>query len=258
MPAMDYSQVAHWYDTYVKTDIDIPFFINEAKDCGRVLELTSGTGRLSIPLIEAGVSLSCVDNSSEMLAILRHKLAAKGLSIHIYEQDMCNLALKEKFDLIIIPFNSFAEIASSDEQHQALKAVWNCLTATGRFICTLHNPPIRLKSVNGQLILRGKHDLDDGESLFLWSVEKYEPENCLVKGIQFWEIYDQNRVMHRKSFVDIQFYLHQQEEFQRLIQSQGFQVISLYGDYSYGEFQKETSPFMIWILEKDRNHAKDA
>lgn len=78
MSAMDYPQVAHLYDTYVKTNIDIPFFINEAQNCGRVLELTSGTGRLSIPLIESGVSLTCVDNSPEMLRILHQKLAAKG------------------------------------------------------------------------------------------------------------------------------------------------------------------------------------
>ena len=46
-------------------------------------------------------------------------------------------------------------------------------------------------------------------------------------------------------------FCYQQEEFQELIQSQGFNVVGLYGDYSYSEFQRKTSPFMIWILEKD-------
>ena len=76
---MDYSQVAHWYDIYVNTELDVPFFVNEAQKSDRVLKLTPGTGRLSIPLLEAGVSLTCVDNSPEMLAILRQKLAAKEL-----------------------------------------------------------------------------------------------------------------------------------------------------------------------------------
>ena len=196
MSAMDYSQIAHWYDTYVKTDLDVSFFLNEAKDCDRVLELTSGTGRLSMPLIEAGIPLTCVDNSPEMLAILHQKLAAKKLSAPVYEQDMCNLALTEKFDLIIIPFNSFAEIISLDEQCQALTGIGNCLTDAGRFICTLHNPQIRLKSVNGQLMLRGKHNLPDNEgTLFLWSVEQYERENSQVTRTQFWEVYDSNLTM---------------------------------------------------------------
>lgn len=228
MSAMDYSLIAHWYDTYVKTDIDVPFFLNETKDCSQVLELTSGTGRLSIPLIEAGVSLACVDSSPEMLNILRQKLETSGLSANVYEMDMCNLSLQEQFDLIIIPFNSFSEILSLDEQHQALKGIWNCLTETGRFICTLHNPPIKLKSVNGQLILRGKHSLANDEgTLFLWSVEEYNRGDRLVTGTQFWEIYNSNGVMERKSFVNIQFYLHQHSEFQELFQSRGFRLLNL-------------------------------
>ena len=251
MSAMDYSQVAHWYDIYVQTDIDIPFFVNEAQKYKRILELTSGTGRLSIPLIEAGNSVTCVDNSPEMLAILCQKLAAKGLSADVYELDMCNLTLAEKFDLIIIPFNSFSEIVNLDKQRLALTGINNCLSETGRFICTLHNPLIRLNSVNGQLVLRGKYPLpkDEGK-LFLWSLEEYEPEESLVKGTQFWELYDRNGVMKRKNFVDLEFYLHQLLEFQELAQSQGFNVVGLYGDYSYGKFQSTTSPFMIWILEK--------
>ena len=79
MPAMDYRKVASVYDTYVRTEFDVPFFIEEARAGESVLELTSGTGRLSIPLIEAGVKLTCLDSSREMLSVLRQKLAAKSL-----------------------------------------------------------------------------------------------------------------------------------------------------------------------------------
>lgn len=37
-----------------------------------------GTGRISIPVLEAGVNLTCMDASPAMLGILRQKLAAKG------------------------------------------------------------------------------------------------------------------------------------------------------------------------------------
>jgi hypothetical protein len=49
MPAMDYSKVADLYDLYVQTEVDVPFFLQEAQGCQSVLELTSGTGRLSLP-----------------------------------------------------------------------------------------------------------------------------------------------------------------------------------------------------------------
>jgi hypothetical protein len=48
---------------------------------------------------------------------------------------------------------------------------------------------------------------------------------------------------------DVQFYLHEKDAFQHLVQSQGFEVLNLYGDYSYGPFQADESPFMIWVLE---------
>ena len=84
----------------------------------------------------------------------------------------------------------------------------------------------------------------------MWSVEQYDDRDSLVKGTQFWEVYARDRVMQHKSFLDVQFYLHQLEEFTELVQSQGFNIIGLYGDYLYAEFGRETSPFMIWVLGK--------
>jgi SAM-dependent methyltransferase len=47
----------------------IPFWRDEARSVpGKVLELTCGTGRVSIPLLKAGVHLTCLDYSPGMLA----------------------------------------------------------------------------------------------------------------------------------------------------------------------------------------------
>ena len=71
---IDYDSVAEIYDLYVTADYDIPFFLSEtAKVEGPVLELTAGTGRLSLPLVQAGVRLTCVDNSQGMLDVLSRK-----------------------------------------------------------------------------------------------------------------------------------------------------------------------------------------
>ena len=163
MPAMNYEKIVYLYDRYLETDLDLSLFLNEAKNCKNVLELMSGIGRLSIPLLEAGISLTCVDNSPQMLQIIRQKIQQKHLSAKVYEMDVCHLSLPEYFDLIILPFNSFSEIINPEQQNQVLTQIWNCLSETGRFICTLHNPPIRLQSINGQLTLRGKYSLFEQE-----------------------------------------------------------------------------------------------
>ena len=79
MPAMDYSNLAEIYDIYVKTEFDVPFFLEQTKGCKNALELMCGTGRLSVPLIREGVNLSCVDSSAEMLAVFRKKLKTGNL-----------------------------------------------------------------------------------------------------------------------------------------------------------------------------------
>ena len=253
MPSMKYERIAALYDIYVQTDLDLDFFQNETKEIsGEVLELMSGTGRVSIPLFEAGVHLTCVDNCPEMLNIFQQKMKHQTIKIVVHEMDVCELSLNKSFDLIFIPFHSFAEILSLSEQQKALKAIHQHLTETGRFICTLHNPPIRLKSVNGQLKLLGKYPLHNKEgTLLLWSLENYNPSQQIVEGFQLYEEYDKHGKMCSKTLVELKFYLHKPETFELLIKNMGFKVTSLYGDYSKAPFQKNNSPFMIWVLQKE-------
>jgi SAM-dependent methyltransferase len=251
MPAMDYAKVAELYDVYAQTDMDVQFFIKEAQSCCKVLELTSGTGRLSLPLIKAGVPLSCLDSSPEMLAILRKKLQEQGLSAPIYEMDATSFVLPDRFDLIIIPFNALGEFVSPVSQQTALASIRSHLTEMGRLICTCHNPAIRLKNVDGQIHLRGKFALPDhAGTLFLSSLESYDPATRLVRGAQFYELYDPNGQMQSKRFAEIEFFLHSRETFESLALPQGFSLVALYGDYARAEFDPDKSPFMIWVLRK--------
>jgi SAM-dependent methyltransferase len=251
MPAMNYSQVAHLYDLYVNTDVDIPFFLKEAEQSSEVLELMSGTGRLSIPLIEAGISLTCIDNSKKMLEILHKKLNQKELTAKVYQMDICHLHLKGFYDLVIIPFHSFAEILVHHDQVKALTGIYNILSQDGRFICTLHNPPIRLKSVKGQLKQIGEFPLPNDEgTLSLSTLENYDAANSCVTGKQVYEIYDLNGEILSKSSIDIQFCLHEKDSFEELVKTAGFNVVALYGDYSHSPFDPYKSPFMIWVLKK--------
>jgi hypothetical protein len=124
MPAMDYDRVARLYDSYVQTDVDVPFFLREArKAAGAVLELTAGTGRVSIPLLEAGIDLTCADSSSAMLDVFREKLRAKTLTAELVRADMCELSLDRRFALIFVPFHSFAEVTDPARQRQALSRI---------------------------------------------------------------------------------------------------------------------------------------
>ena len=250
MEPINYARVADLYDSHVQVTFDIPFFLNETKKTsGEVLELMSGTGRVSLTLIEAGVRLTCVDASVEMLVILREKLTQRGLSADVYQMDVRELALDKKFDLIFIPFHSFMELTTLSDQRQTLAAIRKHLADGGRFICTLGNPVLRLKTVDGKLGLIGKFPLAEQATLFLWSIANYNPATRIVEGTQFYEEYDARGIMRAKRMMDIRFATPSKCEFQELAESAGFKLVALYGDYEYGEFQEETSRFMIWVLE---------
>ncbi len=252
MPAMDYEGVARLYDSYVTTDVDVPFFLREAgKAAGAVLELTAGTGRVSIPLLEAGVDLTCVDSSPAMLEVFREKLRAKGLTAELIRADMCDLSLDQQFELIFIPFNSFAEITEPARQRQALARIHRHLSEAGRFICTLHNPPVRLEKADGRKRLLGRFPLPDGQgTLSLSSAECYDATTELVTGTQFYRIADEYGQILSEETLDIRFSVHHRDSFEALATAAGYCVEALYGDYSCSPFDADTSPFMIWVMHK--------
>ncbi len=89
---------------------------------GKVLELMCGTGRVSIPLLEAGVDLTCVDASEGMLARLKDRLRARNLEARVVQADVRRLDLGEEgFELALIPSHSFSELVSSRDQLLALR-----------------------------------------------------------------------------------------------------------------------------------------
>lgn len=244
--------VADLYDSYVTTAVDIPFWVEEARAAdGPVLELMTGTGRISVPLAKAGVDLTCVELSGYMLAKLRDKLTEIGLSAETYEQDVSELALpRRSYALALLPFQSFAELPSPEAQRATLAAVAAHLRPGARFICTLHNPPVRGRQIDGQLRLLGTVPLLGREgTLMLWSVQQRRPDSPEVQAAQIYEIYDADGRMVEKRFLDVRFRLVEREEFRSMAEEAGFRVLDLYGDYERTPFRDETSPYMIWVLE---------
>lgn len=244
----DYDAVAGLYDVYVTVDFDVPFFKAEAlRASGPVLELTSGTGRLSLPLIEAGVDLTCVDGSRGMLDVLARKLAERNLSADIQCADVCSLTLAQQFELAILPFNAFMEIVGQERQRAALSAVFAWLRPGGRFICTLHNPAVRRRHVDGVLRVVGRFPFEDGNLVVSGFEQGGEP---VVSRLQFYEYFGSDgRLAWKRSFPQ-EFELIERGAFEEMAISAGFRVLQLHRNYERAPFDPARSPFMIWVLAK--------
>jgi SAM-dependent methyltransferase len=210
-----------------------------------------GTGRISLPLLQSGISLTCVDSSPEMLSRLRQKLSRSGLSAEVVEQDVTRLTLRGPYTLAFIPFNSFSEITGSADQLSTLASIHQCLAGKGRLIVTLHNPNIRLRKIDGLPYNVGRFPLDkEGSYLTLQAREQYDPATGLVTGQQTFEAFNREEQILWKRMVDIRFQPVSQQEFHHLSRQAAFTVESVFGDYDRSSFVETASPFMIWCLRK--------
>ena len=140
---IDYDAVAEVYDIYAAATYDYDFFLNRVPSAARVLELTAGTGRLSIPLITAGADLTCIDISQGMIDVLERKLEREGLQARVLCADVQDLDFEKEFKIAILPFQSFMELVGKEQQQNTQQSAYRALIPNGLFYCTMHNPVIR-------------------------------------------------------------------------------------------------------------------
>jgi SAM-dependent methyltransferase len=253
---IDYERVADVYDLYVTSDLDIGLYLEEAtKARGKVLELMCGTGRVSIPLLVAGVDLTCVDASKGMLARLKERLRARKLEARVVRADVRHLDLgeKEQFELALVPFQSFSELISPRDRKLAMRAVSGCLREGSRLVCPLHNPTIRARSADGALRFNGSFPTADGGRLVVSGFETLDESSGVVDRLQFYEFFNASNELLAKRALPMRFALIDRSEFTEVAEATGFVPVALYGDYGRSEYSEESSPFMVWILEKAKH-----
>ena len=241
--------VADLYDSYVTVNLDLPFFLEETSGFdGEILELMCGTGRVSIPLLESGKKLCCVDYSTKMLDAFKNKIHGKDYPVRLIKMDVTKLDLNKKFGLILLPFHSLSEIISSDLQFEALQRITKHLKPDGIFICTLQNPITRLKTADGITRQLGEFTLLDNNRMIVSYSNKYNPDNGIVSGFQLYEIFDNSNKLIDRRILPINFKPISDSEFKDLIKPLDLKIINLYGDYSKNDFIQQQSNFMIYKL----------
>jgi SAM-dependent methyltransferase len=119
----------------------------ERREPRRVLELASGTGRLTFPLAaagDAGFEIVGLERSQPMLAHARAALAeqpaAVRAAVRLEEGDMRSFALAGRFDLVIMPFNALAYIHTRADQLSCLCTARAHLAPGGAFAFDLLAP----------------------------------------------------------------------------------------------------------------------
>jgi len=245
-----YAGVAGIYDTYVNADYDLAFWLQECKKAGEVLELTAGTGRVTIPLAKAGVKVTALDISRELIAGLRKKCRKEKVNVEIVEADMCRFDLGRKFPLIIIPFQSLSELVLPEDHEAAFRQAQKHLEDGGRFIVTIRNPAQQQALHSNKLQKVGEYACPDSKNRLLFFMKRaYDKKTHVGTAYQLYkECNASGKIVSRKVFRN-KYYVFGKGEVERLAKKTGFEVQKKYGSYSWEPIGKG-SQFAIFILGK--------
>ncbi|MGW8226314.1 MAG: class I SAM-dependent DNA methyltransferase [Anaerolineales bacterium] len=99
---------------------------------GRALELGVGTGRIALPLSQAGIEVHGVDASPAMVAKLKAK--SHGDDIRVSLGNFADVDVEGQFDLIYIVFNTFFALTTQDDQMRCFSNVASHLSSQGVFL----------------------------------------------------------------------------------------------------------------------------
>jgi len=134
-------QIADVYDRYYGNyDPAAITALKQFAGGGRVLELGIGTGRIALPLREAGVSVSGIDASEAMIRHLRSKPGGSDIPVAI--GDFADVQFDGRFSLVYVVFNTFFNLQTQADQVRCFRNVAAHLAPGGVFVTETFVPDL--------------------------------------------------------------------------------------------------------------------
>ncbi len=154
----EYVDYAEYYDQSHIMTKDIQFYLEYAKQTGGpVLELACGTGRVLIPIADAGIRIHGLDLSENMLKIAEKKISERGLNnlTTLSVDNMADFDLAEKnFSMAFIAVRSFMHLYTQREQLQCLKRIHEHLRKDGLLLMDMYSPNFMLMARDPEKVFK--------------------------------------------------------------------------------------------------------
>ncbi len=236
---------------------DVEFYVAEARAVvGGVLELGCGTGRILIPAARAGVEITGLDLSEQMLQRCRGKLACEPAGViervSLVHASMTNFYLGRTFQLITIPFRGFQHLLEVEEQLACLEAVRRHLVPGGRLVfdafhvdpAATHDPAWQEEREDTPETL-----LPDGRKLRRTARVTAFHRARQVNDIEFafYVTYPDGRTERLLWHTPLRYFF--RFELEHLIARAGLRLTALYGNLDRSPFT-DSSPEMIFVAER--------
>lgn len=195
-------------------------------------DLCCGKGRHSIYLNKKEYNVIGTDLSEQ--SIIEANTHA-NTSLEFYTHDMRNLFRTNYFDVVFNLFTSFGYFDRQTDDINVFKAIEKSLKPNGYFVFDFLNE----RYVKNKLIATETKTIDG----ITFHISKKNENNTIIKDINFT---DNNEVFHFEERVK----LFGRSYFEELAHASNLKIIHSFGNYHLSEFDLETSPRLILVLQK--------
>jgi SAM-dependent methyltransferase len=240
-----FARLYDWeHDGYlVDVDVQVGF---ARRFGGPVLELACGSGRLLEPLASAGFAVTGVDSSAPMLERARQRLAARGVQATLVEQRLQALKLEGSFRTIVCGLDSFGLLLRREDQVRALRSAKQHATHDGKLILDLANGNLRGSGEPPEELV---HDLtlpdpETGRPITKFVLRRPRPDEQLDDLMFFYDEQDERGYL-RRSMVEVKLRWFTRFELELLLQSAGWQVDEVYGNYDLAPFDASSDRLLV-------------
>jgi SAM-dependent methyltransferase len=153
-----------------------------------VVELACGTGRIAVPLAQAGLRVIGVDGSAAMLEVARERAAVAGVEalLDLRLGDLRRPPVDERVPLVLVPFRSLLHMTTERDRELALGAARELLLPRGRLVFDVFAPSSEdIEATHGRWLEREpgifeRADWDEGERTLTLSVRRGEEASTMV------------------------------------------------------------------------------
>lgn len=228
---------------------DLEYYRDRLLSCkGPILEAMVGSGRIIIPLLEAGLEVDGVDYSEHMLDSCRQRLKERGLEAALFQSNLQELSLPRKYEAIIIPGGSFLLIETRQQSLQALKRLYDHLQPGGRLILDIFLPDTNFEV--GKYVGASTFHLPNGDIITMESklaeADLYQQYKVSYLKYEKWR----NGALIGTELQHFALRWYGIEEFKLVLESVGFSDVILSADFEYGVAPKNGNQKYIYEAYK--------
>ncbi|NTV01406.1 MAG: class I SAM-dependent methyltransferase [Chlorobiaceae bacterium] len=210
--------------------------LDHEPDKASVLDIACGAGRHAFAFARKGHQITANDLSAFLLGTAESEAAASGLDIAFTRCDMRAIRLERQFDLVVQLFSSFGYFETEDEDRAVLRNVLEMLRPGGWYVLDLLNPSwLSSHFVPHSEKTSGELTITEERTLSHEKVSK--------------RIGIRDAAGHTISFTE-SMKLFSPEAISGLLQSEGFEVVRIAGDYLGAEFLAPASPRILLFSRK--------